>query len=218
MTRPSSRHGSLPADGQVCGLLGVDIADFTRPDRDGDIQLFLRRSLYDNLQGALESGGVAWEKCYHEDRGDGVLVVLPEDVSLPAIIDPLAERLRDLIQRHNRVVRDAAGMQLRVAAHAGPVSYDGYGIVSTDVNFLFRLLEARALKRLLASSGAELALIVSETIHRDLVTRFPDAAERNAFRSVRFQVRYTRAKAWICLPGTTLHLTRTLSAGGGSGD
>jgi hypothetical protein len=73
--------------------------------------------------------------------------------------------------------------------------------VSTDVNFLFRMLEARALKRLLASSGAELAMIISEPVHRDLVTRFPDMADRNAFRRVRLQVRYTRTRAWACIPG-----------------
>jgi hypothetical protein len=199
--RPYSRPVSPPDDGQVRGLVAVDIAGFTRPDRDGDIQFYLHRSLYDYVKGALEAVGIPWEACYHEDRGDGVLLVLPEDVSLPAIADRLAERLSSLVQRHNRVVREAAAMQLRVAIHAGPVSYDGYGIVSIDVNFLFRMLEARALKRLLASSGAGLALIASETVHRDLVTGVPDMAGGDPFRPVRFQVRRTKARAWICLPG-----------------
>lgn len=201
MIRPDSRMASPPADGQVRGLVALDIAGFTHPDRNGDIQFHLRRSLYDFLKGALEAVGIPWEACYHEDRGDGVLLVLPADVSLPAIAEPMAERLHSLVQRHNRVVREAAAMHLRVAIHAGPVSYDGYGIVSTDVNFLFRMLEARALKKLLASSGAELALIVSGTVHHDLVTMVPDLANRVTFRRVRFQVRYTKARAWICLPG-----------------
>jgi class 3 adenylate cyclase len=127
--------------------------------------------------------------------------VLPADVSLAAIAVPLAERLHSLVQRHNRVVREAAAMQLRVAIHTGAVSYDGYGIVSTDVSFLFRMLEARALKKLLASSAAEVALIVSGPVHRDLVTMVPDMEGWVVFRPVRFQVRYTKARAWICLPG-----------------
>jgi len=80
-------------------------------------------------------------------------------------------------------------MQLCVAIHTGAVSYDGYGIVSTDVSFLFRMLEARALKKLLASPGAEVALILSGPVHRDLVTMVPDIDGRVAFRRVRFQVR-----------------------------
>jgi hypothetical protein len=48
------------------------------------------------VKGALEAAGIPWEGCYHKDRGDGVLLVLPADVSLPAIADPLAERLCSL--------------------------------------------------------------------------------------------------------------------------
>jgi len=208
MTRPASRPASPLADGQIRGLVAVDIAGFTRADRDKDIHLYLRRSLYDILQGALGAVGVAWEACYHEDRGDGVLLVLPADVSLAAIIGPLTERLRDLIQRHNRVSREVADMQLRVAVHAGPVSHDGYGIVSSDVNFLYRMLDTKALKHLLASSGAELAMIVSETVHRDVAAGSPDQAGQVAFRQVRFQFRYARARAWICAPGSPSELSR----------
>ena len=51
------------------------------------------------------------------------------------------------------------------------------------------MLEARALKKLLASPGAEVALILSGPVHRDLVTMVPDIDGRVAFRRVRFQVR-----------------------------
>ena len=58
---------------------------------------------------------------------DGALIVIPPDLACRGIIDPLPERLRGLIRRHNHVSCQAAGIQLRAAAHIGPVEHDGYG-------------------------------------------------------------------------------------------
>ena len=52
------------------------------------------------------------------------------------LINPLPKMLRGLIRRHNHVSRDAAGIQLRAAAHIGPVEHDGHGFVGTDINLL----------------------------------------------------------------------------------
>jgi hypothetical protein len=191
---------SPPADGQVCILLAVDIAGFTRPDRDHVIRRHLHEELYRMIPKALDGSGIPWADCFHEDRGDGVLIVVPPGFSCKGIIDPLPERLRRLIGDHNHVCRAAARIQLRVAAHIGPVDHDGYGFTGSDVDFLFRMLEARPLKRTLASSGSEVALIVSEYVHGNVVCRYPSLVSPDAFRPVRFQVKYTRAQAWIYLP------------------
>jgi hypothetical protein len=54
------------ASGQVCAMFACDIADFTRPDRDDEIQLHLRRALYDMLRDAFSGSGMPWEHCeYH---------------------------------------------------------------------------------------------------------------------------------------------------------
>ena len=92
-------------------------------------------------------------------------------------------------------------MQLRAAAHVGPVDHDGHGFVGTDVNFTFRMLEARPLKRMLATSGAELGLIVSDHVYRDLICRHPGFVHPSAFRGARFQAKNIRVKAWTHLPG-----------------
>jgi hypothetical protein len=64
------------------------------------------------------------------------------------------------------------------------------------------MLDARPLKDALAGSGAELALIVSDYVYRTVVCRYPSLASPGAFRPVRFQVKYARARAWSYLPGT----------------
>jgi len=200
VTRPASRAPAPPAGGQVCTLFAVDIAEFTRPDRDDDVRMFMREELYRILERAFDGSGIPWTACFREDRGDGALVVIPPGIAAKGIIDPLPERLRSLIRRHNHVSSAAAHIQLRVAAHLGPVDHDGHGFVGTDVDFLFRLLDARPLKRTLASTRADLALIVSDYVYRNIVSRHPSLVSPAAFWLVRFKVKSTRARAWTYIP------------------
>jgi hypothetical protein len=182
----AARTPSPPTDGQLCTLFVVDIAGFTSPGRDNEIRLYLHEELYEVLEKAFDRSGIPWASCFHEDRGDGALIVVPPGVACKGIIDLLPERLRELIRRHNHVSCQAAGIQLRAAAHIGPVEHDGHGFVGSDINLLFRMLEARPLKRALEGSGVELALIVSDDVYRRLVCRCPSLVSPDAFRQVRF--------------------------------
>jgi len=196
-----ARAPALPADGQMCAVFAVDIVGFTRPDRDDDTRLYLHEKLYEYLQKAFDHSGIPWAECFCEDRGDGALIVVPPEIPVKGLIDPLPDKLRSLIRRHNQVSCEAARVQLRAAAHIGPVDHDGHGFVGSDVNFAFRMLEARPLKRALAASGAELGLVVSDYLYRGLVCRYPDLVHPGAFQTVRFQAKNTRARAWTYLPG-----------------
>jgi hypothetical protein len=205
--RPGKPHltlarPALPVKGQLCAVFAVDIVGFTRPERDDDIRLYLHQQLYEYLRTAFDDAGVPWAKCFCEDRGDGVLVVIPPEISAKGLIDPLPEKLRGLLRRHNHVSSAAAQMQLRAAVTIGPLEHDGYGFVGTDVNFAFRMLASRPLRRMLAASGAELGLAVSEYVYRGLVCRYPSLVRPGAFQPVRFQFKNTRARAWTYLPGT----------------
>ncbi len=200
MTRPASKTLTPPTGGQVCALFAVDIAGFTRPDRDDDIRLFLHEELYRILERAFDGSGIPWNGCFLEDRGDGALVIVPPAIAAGGIIDPLPERLGGLIRRHNHVSCKAARIQLRAAAHLGPVYHDGHGFIGSDVDFLFRMLDARPLKSALGSTDRDLALIVSDYVYRSIVCRHPSLVSPDAFRPIRFQVKYARARAWTYLP------------------
>jgi hypothetical protein len=202
VTSPIGRALAAPVSGQVCALFAVDIVGFTRPDRDDDVRMFMREELYRILERAFDGSGTPWTACFREDRGDGVLVVVPPDIAITGIIDPLPERLRSLIRRHNHVSSTAAHIQLRVAAHLGPVDHDGHGFVGAEIDFLFRMLEARPLRRALTSTGADLALIVSDYVYRNIVSRHPSLVSPAAFQPIRFQVKETKARAWTYIPST----------------
>jgi hypothetical protein len=103
------RHGPSASepDGQVCSLFAVDIAGFTGAQRDNDIQVYVRQSLYKMLDTAFNRSDVPWSDCSHEDRGDGAIVVVPSTIPAARIV-PIPDRLRLLIRLHNRVSCDGA--------------------------------------------------------------------------------------------------------------
>ena len=202
---PASRTPTPPTGGQICAMLAVDIAEFTRLDRDDDIRVYMRKALYGILERAFDESGIPWTACSTEDRGDGVLVVAPPGITPRSIIDPLPEKLRSLVRLHNHVSSAAANMQLRMAAHLGPTDHDEHGFVGADVNYLFRMLEARPLKHVLVGAEADLALIISDYVYDNIVAPHRGLVWSSAFQRVRFQVKQTRAQAWIYLPGTPGH-------------
>jgi hypothetical protein len=195
-------------DGQLCGLFAVDIAGFNGLRRDDDIQIYIHESLYEMLQAAFDRSGVPWFGCTHEDRGDGVLVIIPPMIPIAGLVDPIPERLRGLIRRHNRVSCEAARIQLRVAMHVGPVHHDGHGFVGRDVTLLCRLLDAPSLKRMLAQSGAEVAFVTSCYVYENVIRRRPSLVDPALFQPLSVRVKETRTRAWAyplgALPGHNL--------------
>ena len=141
----------VPADGQTCAVIAVDIVGFTRADRDDDIRRYLHERLFAYLRQGFDRSGIPWAECFCEDRGDGMLIVVPPGIPVKGLIAPFPDNLRSLIRRHNHVSAAAADMQLRIAAHIGLVEHDGHGFVGTGVNFAFRMLDARPVKTQLAT-------------------------------------------------------------------
>jgi hypothetical protein len=194
--------------GQVCAMLKFDIAGFTRPDRDEEARIYIRKAFYGMLREALEESGMPWERCHREDRGDGALVIAPPGITAHGIIDPFPGQLRHRIQVYNRMTIPPGQIKVRAAAHIGLVYRDDHGLAGDSLNLLSRMLDAEPLHTALASSGAELALIISDYIHDNLVLRHPARAARTPFRPVNTEVKGTQISAWIHVPGAA-RLQRT---------
>ena len=56
----------------------VDIAESTHPVRTNDDRLVIRDAMYDALAEAF--GRHDWPRCRWEDRGDGVLILVPPEI------------------------------------------------------------------------------------------------------------------------------------------
>jgi len=195
---PQMRPGGTP--GQHCVLFAVDVAGFTDHWRNDDVQLYMREALYAVLTQAFEASQLGWDNCQHEDRGDGVLVLIPAGMPSATVIDPLLDRLRAGLRRHNRVSVDAAGIRLRVAIHSGQVHRDEHGVTGAALTHLFRLLDAPALKEALARSRGELALIVSDHFYDTVIRNAPGMIDPETFQPATVAVKETRARGWLHLP------------------
>jgi hypothetical protein len=189
---------------RLCGMFAVDIVGFSAADRDDEVRLFLHQTLYRLLEQAFEDAQLGWSDCLREDRGDGVLMIVPALVPSVTVIGPLLNRLTAGLRRHNRVVTKAAQIQLRVAMHYGEVHLDDYGVAGSALIHVFRLLDAPVLKRALSASGGDLALIVSDYFYESVIRREPVLSDPAVFQRVRVAVKETRTHAWLHQPGVSV--------------
>jgi hypothetical protein len=191
---PAPLAGSQP---RHVPMFAVDIAAFG--DRDPDIQLYLRGALYRSVQDSCAAAGISWVACHHEDRGDGILVVTP-GAGETVLLDPLIAHLRTGIRTHNKAVRPAAQIRLRMAVNAGYVTRDAHGVSGKAVIQLFRMLNAPVLKILFAEQGGDFVLIVSPTLYQEVICNSPGAMDPDAFLAIDVDVKETHHRGWIWLP------------------
>ncbi|MGW4114596.1 substrate-binding domain-containing protein [Actinosynnema sp. NPDC004786] len=175
----------------------VDVSAFSR--RSLIPQGAIRRGLYAALAAAFEDCGLDWSAAYHEDRGDGVLVLVPPDVPKSRVADGLVHALHGELRRYNATRTEDALMRLRMAITAGEVQHDDEGVVGEAVTLAFRLLDSRPLRDALERSTGLFALIVSDRFYADVVEPDP-AMDPGSFRRVDVEVKEVRGHAWLHLP------------------
>jgi CRP-like cAMP-binding protein len=185
--------------GQNCTIFFADVASFSGRGRIDPDRLVIRDVLYAMLRDAFDYSGVGWSECHHEDRGDGVLVIVPPGTATSLLADPLTTRLADSLACHNSVADDPAKIQLRMALHVGPVVSDAEGVSGESIIQAARILEAPVLKRELARTGADLGIIVSGFVHETVIRHL--RAGEHTYQRVRVKVKESSLMAWMSLAG-----------------
>jgi tetratricopeptide (TPR) repeat protein len=180
-------------------IVVVDVEGFGDRRRTNPHQVAVRDGLYRALREAFGHAGIRWDSCGHEDRGDGVLILVPAEVPKGLLVESLPSALVAALRTHNGTHPGQERIRLRMALHAGEVNYDENGVTSAAVNLTFRLLDATALKAALASSSGVLALIASSWFFEEVV-RHSAAAAAAAYRPAEVAVKETTAIGWICQP------------------
>ena len=175
-------------------LLVADVERFS--SRDGTEQMRTREAMYDEFQDAFTEQ--SWAACVHEDRGDGLLVVIPQQIPKAAVLGEILPRLETALGRRRR---GDPLLRMRIAVHAGDVSFDEHGIGGHAVNRTFRLCDSDPLRRAIAAARSDLAVIVSEVIHEDVVRGGYAGIAPQAFHSVDVRVKETAVRAWLHVPG-----------------
>jgi class 3 adenylate cyclase len=177
-------------------IVVVDVAGFGNNNRTNAHQLVVRRSLYKILRQAFDKAGVTWAACDNEDRGDGVLILVPPSIVKSAIVEQLPRELAKALRMHNRGHCPEEQIRLRMSLHAGEIHYDEHGVVGRAVNLAFRLLDDRALRDVLVDSADPLAIIASSWFFHEVIWH-SRTAQRETYEQVRVQNKETDVSAWI---------------------
>ena len=210
-----------PLQGENCSVILTDVVAFgasMRTDRD---RLIIREALSRMTNAALQGMPDAWS----EDRGDGILTVIPPNVSTAKALDRLIHELPRALDRHNSSQRSSARFQLRLAVNVGPVVSDTMGVSGEAIIVTARLVEAPDFKQALARSTANLGVIASPFVYETVIRHGQDPSYVASYSQVPVEVKESRTTAWMKLfdaplptylipapspPGSTLSLLAAL--------
>lgn len=179
-------------------IIAVDVEGFGDRRRTNRNQVAVRDGLYQAVREGFSQAGISWNRQYHEDRGDGMLILVESEVPKSLFVELLPLRLASTLRGHNDAHPVQEQIRLRMALHAGEVNYDEHGATAAAINLTFRLLESRALKRLLSDSPGALAVIASPWFYEEVIKH--SSAVATAYRPVQVRVKETRITGWVCLP------------------
>ncbi|GAA3377994.1 hypothetical protein [Streptomyces racemochromogenes] len=177
-------------------LLLLDIEKFS--DRDDVEQAYLRRMLYDVVERVLQTAGIDQTLHLRADRGDGVLVMIDANASLPLLLRVLLTEAPAQLREVNRMASSAAQIRLRAVVATGFVTVDAIdGWVGTDLNQACRLLDADTLRAALREENSDIALCVSESVHTGIVRHDHKGIPADSFHPITVDSKNGPLKAWL---------------------
>jgi len=185
-------------DGQNCTVALTDVVGFGARNRTDRDRLIIRQALIKMTDAAMQGISGVWL----EDRGDGILMVAPPDISTAKVLDRLLRELPRAVDQHNCSVRESARFQLRLAVNVGPVVSDTLGVSGEAIIVAARLVEAPDFKQGLASSTAGLGVIASPFVYETVIRHGQDPDYVAAYSPVPVEVKESRTTAWMTLSAT----------------
>ncbi|MEV4316749.1 NACHT domain-containing protein [Actinocrispum sp. NPDC049592] len=180
-------------------ILVVDIEGFSDRRRTNRHQVAVRDGLYRVLEVAFAGVGMRRADWRHEDRGDGVFILVTPNIVKSLFVESLPAELVRALHEHNRTHCAEERIRLRMALHAGEVNYDEHGTTAAAINLAFRLLDAQEVRRALATSPGVLVVATSSWFFDEVVRHSP-ASRPDTYRPVDVRVKNTRAVVWIARP------------------
>jgi len=92
---------------------------------------------------------------------------------------------------------------MRVALHVGPVVSDAYGVDGRAIIQAARLLDAPALRRHLAETGADLGFITSPFVYDTIIQPNPGPIDPAVYQQLKCRVKKQALNAWMYLTQTS---------------
>jgi hypothetical protein len=183
-------------DGENCTVLLSDVVGFGARTRTDEDRRVIREALFRITHVVLQELPHEWS---WDDRGDGLLTVVPPSVPTAKIIQHLHKELPAAIEEHNRAHPDSARIQLRVAVNVGPVVTDTMGVSGEAIIIAARLVEAPLFKKEIDRARAALGVIASTFIYESVLRHDPGLG---GYSQVRVDVKESSTLAWVKLFGS----------------
>ncbi len=181
-------------------IMVIDMAGSGR--WDDCAQLRSREALDVLARAAFREAGIAWGELVVEDRGDGMILLIPPSVSKVDLLGPLVPALAAGLREYNSVVGAGLRIRLRVAMHAGEVLRGPSGWVGTDMYLACRLVNSAPLyQELVRSPEVDLVVAVSQVMHDAVVRHGYPGIDRTAYSPVRVVAKEVETTAWLHVPG-----------------
>ncbi|HEV2778038.1 MAG TPA: hypothetical protein VGX25_01430 [Actinophytocola sp.] len=180
-------------------IVVADVEGFGDHSRTNIHQVTVREGLYRVLRRAFDHAGVPWDECDHHDRGDAVFILAPATTPKTLFVDLVPDALAAALREYNARHPAEEQIRLRMAVHAGEVTYDPYGVTAASVNLTFRLVDCQPVKTALGQSPGMLAVITSEWFF-DEVVRHSGVIDPATYRPVQVDEKETSTVGWISLP------------------
>ncbi|QKW34680.1 cyclic nucleotide-binding domain-containing protein [Actinomadura sp. NAK00032] len=184
-----------------CSILITDITRFSSPLRTDADREYVLSVMYGLLEEAFGASGLDLGRIYQEDRGDGALVVVPPTTPTDTVVDPMLAHLAAQLRRHNRRAAEATRLQLRAALHVGPVRRGPKGVAGTAIITARRMVDAPAVKRRVAETGADLAFVTSDFVYDSVIAPAPGLVDPGRYSRVRVRLKDASLSAWLMLEG-----------------
>jgi hypothetical protein len=183
-----------------CVVVAVDVVGSSDPDKTDDIHLATEDAVPELIRKAAANARVEWRSCSWHSRGDGGVLVVPPGYAARAV-GLLAPFLRAELRRYNSTRTRLARIRLRMAQHSGAVRPSQYDVSGRTMIDVARLVEAPALRDALRACSADLALLVSDLVYQEFVRHDVGLLAPEEFHPVDVQVKETRTRGWLVVPG-----------------
>jgi class 3 adenylate cyclase/heat shock protein HspQ len=181
--------------GQNCTIVATDVVGFGAGARTDEDRLVIRAASTAMTEAAFKT---IWSECGWQDRGDGLIVIIPPDTSTAAVIGSLLTALPAALAEHNSEHEPGARIQLRVSVHVGPVVADANGLTGDAIIEAARMLNAAPFRDAVADKAPALGLITSSFVFETAI-RNGGLLEDRRWTPVETTVKERQLTAWYHL-------------------
>ncbi|GAB2587388.1 hypothetical protein Aab01nite_50240 [Paractinoplanes abujensis] len=187
----------------------VDVIQFgARPDRR---QREVRERFMALVERVFAGLGVNVGQAVREDRGDGMLVVLPPGLAEHRVLPDLLRIMSREVEADNTGhPRDRIRLRLSVGIGRFPVAASGPA--GSTIVELARLLDSSTLHNAANSNPeADVVALVTDRLYRDVFDAGSHERDRDQFEVVDVEVKSSLVRAWLWIDAATplRRLTRT---------